>query len=58
MHINISLQIGLYAENEENFLFYINFIISRRQYGVWNCQVVTIFAQYKSSAVCTHEISI
>jgi len=27
MHINISLQTGLYAKNKENFLFYINFII-------------------------------
>jgi len=71
MYINISLQIGFYAKNEENFLFYINFrkfvisinfIISRRQYDmiwdVWSCQVVTVFAQYKSFAVCTHEISI
>jgi len=56
LHINISLQIGLYAENEENFLFHINFIISRHQYGVWSCQAVTIFVQYKSSAICIHKI--
>jgi len=48
---------SLYAVNEENFLFHINFIIFRRQYG-WSCQVVTIFAQYKSFAVCTYKISI
>jgi len=36
MHVNISLQIELYAKNEENFLFWINFIISGRHYGVWS----------------------
>jgi len=42
---NISLQTGFYAENEENFLFHINFIILSFflvQYD-WNCQVEAIF---------------
>jgi len=42
MHINVSLQNELYAENKENFVFHIIYIFLV-QYGVWSCQVVIIF---------------
>jgi len=38
-----------------HYLSFYHFLV---QYGVWSCQVITIFDWYKNFAVCTHEISI
>jgi len=40
-------------------IFYFTLILSFLvQYGVWNCQVITICDWYKNFAVCTYKISI
>jgi len=36
------------------FTLILSFLV---QYGVWNCQIMTIFDWYKIFAVCTYKIS-